>query len=97
MNGSKLIQFVDESEVGEQWLDFYKHSIKSYKKWFLKEGEFSRPNYQACHNAIKKYMPELEGFWLDLIDKTNANDLEAITSVSNHFDFKIRVSDKLIS
>jgi len=77
VNNTKLIQFIDEPKVGEQWLDFYNHSIKGYKKWFLKEGEFSRPNYQACHNAIKKYMPELEDFWLNLIKLTKANDLEA--------------------
>jgi predicted choloylglycine hydrolase len=77
MNKTKLIQFIDEEKIGSQWLDFYQQNLSGYKKWFLKEGEFKRPNYQACHNAIKKYMPEFEDFWLNLIEQTKANDLEA--------------------
>jgi predicted choloylglycine hydrolase len=77
VNNTKLIQFVDEPGIGENWLSFYKHSIEEYKKWFLKEGEFNRPDYQTCHMAIKKYMPEFEDFWLDIIKLTNATDLEA--------------------
>jgi len=77
VSGTKLFQFVDEPVIGEKWLDFYKGSKEGYKEWFLKEGEFSRPDYQTCHNAIKKYMPEFENFWLSLIEKTGAGDLEA--------------------
>jgi len=67
MNVTKLVQFVDEA----------KPAIEGYRKWFLHEGEFSRPNYQACHNAIKQYMPEFEAFWLSLIELTDADDLDA--------------------
>jgi predicted choloylglycine hydrolase len=74
---TKLVQFVDEENIGEKWLNFYQNALPSYKKWFLKEGEFNRPSYQTCLNAIKKYMPEMLDFYLDLLDKTNANDLEA--------------------
>ncbi len=77
MKNTKLVQFVHEDQPGDKWLAFYKQVIPGYRKWFLNEGEFGRPNYQACHNAIKKYMPELESFWLSLIDLTEANDLEA--------------------
>lgn len=77
MSKVKLIQFVEEADIGEEWLSFYHQSIEGYKKWFLKEGEFSRPSYQTCHNALKQYMPEFVDFWLQLIETTGADDLEA--------------------
>ena len=64
MNNTKYVQFIEEQQPSEKWLSFYKSSIEGYKKWFLKEGEFNRPNYQACHNAIKEYMPEFESIWI---------------------------------
>jgi len=77
MKNTKLVHFVNEDKPGEKWLAFYNDTIDGYKKWFLNEGEFNRPNYQACHNAIKEYMPELETMWLSLLELTNADDLEA--------------------
>lgn len=77
MKNTKLVQFVNEDKPGDKWLEFYKQTIAGYRKWFLQEGEFSRPNYQACHNAIKQYMPELEPLWLSLIEMTGADDLDA--------------------
>ncbi|MBT4838319.1 MAG: hypothetical protein HON94_13345 [Methylococcales bacterium] len=77
MNNTKYVQFIEEQQPSEKWLSFYKSSIEGYKKWFLKEGEFNRPNYQACHNAIKEYMPEFESIWMSLIELTDADDLES--------------------
>jgi len=77
MKNTKLVQFVDEARPGEKWLAYYRQAIEGYRKWFLQEGEFSRPNYQACHNAIKQYMPEFETLWLSLIELTDADDLDA--------------------
>ncbi|HHO59224.1 MAG TPA: hypothetical protein ENJ64_03200 [Thiotrichales bacterium] len=77
MKNTRLVQFVNEEKAGDKWLAFYRAAIDGYRKWFLSEGEFNRPNYQACHNAIKKYMPELEPLWLSLIELTGADDLEA--------------------
>lgn len=77
MNNTKLIQFVNEDVPGEKWLQFYQYSIEGYTKWFLQEGEFNRPDYQTCHNAIKQYMPEFESLWLSLIKLTGADDLQA--------------------
>jgi len=77
MKNTKLVQFIDEVKPGEKWLNYYQLSIDGYKKWFLNEGEFSRPDYQTCHNAIKEHMPEFESFWLSLLELTNADDLQA--------------------
>ena len=77
MKHVKLFQFIDEEKPGDKWLEFYQDTIKGYKKWFLQEGEFNRPNYLACYNAIKKYMPEFLPFWQDLIKQTKAGDLES--------------------
>ncbi len=77
MKNTKLVHFVNEDKLGEKWLSFYKETIASYKKWFLNEGEFNRPSYQTCHNAIKEHMPELESMWLAMIEITEADDLEA--------------------
>ncbi len=77
MKNIKLFQFIYEETPGEKWLTFYNNSIQSYKKWFLQEGEFNRPNYQACHNALEHYMPEFLPFWKNLIEQTNAGDLES--------------------
>ncbi len=77
MKHSKLVQFVAEERPAQKWLDYYRQSIDDYKKWFLHEGEFNRPDYQSCHNAIKEHMPEFEPFWLALCELTGADDLEA--------------------
>ena len=77
MKNTKFVQFIDEDKPGEKWLNYYQLSIDGYKKWFLNEGEFSRPDYQACHNAIKEHMPEFESFWLSLLELTDADDLQA--------------------
>lgn len=77
MQPVKLFQFVSEQSPDKKWLKFYQNSIESYKKWFLQEGEFSRPSYQACYNALEQYMPELLPFWLKLVELTEASDLEA--------------------
>ena len=77
MKYNKLVRFVNEDRPAEKWLEYYRAAIDDYKKWFLNEGEFVRPNYQACHNAIKTYMPEFEAFWLSLIELVDADDLES--------------------
>lgn len=77
MKNTKLVRFVNEDRLGGKWLSFYRETIDSYKQWFLNEGEFNRPSYQACHNAIKEHMPELEAMWLSMIELTEADDLEA--------------------
>ncbi len=77
MINSKLAQFVNEDRAGEKWLTFYNQTIEGYRKWFLQEGELSRPDYQTCHDAIKKHMPEFESLWLSLIELTHANELDA--------------------
>ncbi len=77
MQRIKLFQIVDEAKPGEKWLQFYTDTIDGYKKWFLQEGEFSRPSYQSCYNAMEKHMPELLPLWQQLIQLSNANDMEA--------------------
>jgi len=77
MKHIKFFQIIDEATLGEKWLKFYQASIQSYRKWFVQEGEFSRPSYQVCANAFEQYMPEFLPFWQDLIKLTDANDLEA--------------------
>ncbi len=77
MNNTKLAQFINEEKAGEKWLNFYQQTIEGYRKWFLHEGELSRPDYATCHQAIKQYMPEFESLWLSLIELTNADEMDA--------------------
>ncbi len=77
MINSKLVQFTNEDNVGEKWLEFYHQTIKGYRHWFLQEGEFSRPGIKSCQQAIQQYMPEFESLWLSLIELTGADDLDA--------------------
>lgn len=68
---------VAEDTPGQQWLDYYNSSIDAYRKWFLKEGEIKRPKLQECEAALKNYMPELYPMWEQLLNLTNADDLDA--------------------
>ncbi|HGX92424.1 MAG TPA: hypothetical protein ENK35_03825 [Candidatus Tenderia sp.] len=77
MKHSKQVQFVAEERPAEKWLAHYQLTLDDYKAWFLSEGEFNRPSYQACHNAIKEYMPEFEPLWQELIALCDGDDLEA--------------------
>ncbi|PCH61167.1 MAG: hypothetical protein COC04_06340 [Gammaproteobacteria bacterium] len=74
---SKRFQFVDEESAGDKWLAFYRESIASYRKWFLKEGELSRPSYMQCKQALEQYMPELVPMWEKLLELCDADDVDA--------------------
>jgi predicted choloylglycine hydrolase len=73
----KRFRFVDEAIPGAQWQQFYLESADSYRKWFLKEGEFNRPGYMECRKALLLHMPELVPLWESMIDLCGGGDLVA--------------------
>lgn len=73
----KRFRFVHEDKPGIKWAQFYTESAESYRKWFLKEGEFNRPSFHQCKKALQTYMPELLPLWETMIQLCNGGDLEA--------------------
>jgi len=73
----KHFQAISEEYPAELWLAYYRKALPGYRDWFLKEGEFNRPTYRQCANALAEHMPEMVPLWQHLIKLTQANDLES--------------------
>ncbi|MBF0198824.1 MAG: hypothetical protein HQL32_14000 [Planctomycetes bacterium] len=73
----KKFSAIEEEYPGEKWLDFYRHVDESYQNWFLKEGDFRRPSFAECQQALKTYMPEFVPLWEHLQKLCEANDKQA--------------------
>lgn len=68
---------LNEAYPGAKWKYVYDTTIEGYRQWFLKEGEFNRPSYMQCRNALQKHMPKLVPMWEHLVALGGGGDLEA--------------------
>jgi predicted choloylglycine hydrolase len=73
----KRFRIIEEEHPGEKWLDFYRETQLSYREWFKKEGDFSRPSYAQCRLALKEHMPELLPLWEHLLKISDGDDVTA--------------------
>jgi predicted choloylglycine hydrolase len=73
----KHFKSIEEDYPSTKWLNQYQIFKQGYVDWFLQEGEFSRPSYAQCKQALATYMPELIPIWEHLINLSSANDLES--------------------
>jgi len=73
----KRFQSIYEPYPGEKWKQTFEASKEGYRQWFLKEGEFNRPSYMQCRQALLQHMPELVPVWEHLVALSGGGDLEA--------------------
>lgn len=72
-----IFRSINEDHPGEKWLACFSQFAPGYRQWFLKEGEFNRPSYEACKQAIKHYLPKLYPLYKTLLKLTNSTDIDA--------------------
>ncbi len=75
MDKTLVFRTVHEETPGSKWRSLFDYHWKAYEQWFLAEGERERPAYLACHNALRRHMPELLGTYRALCDLAGGGDL----------------------
>jgi predicted choloylglycine hydrolase len=72
-----LFKAVREEMPGEKWREHTGRIWQDYERWFLQEGDKSRPGYLSCRRAIKEHMPELCEMWERLTELSGGTDRAA--------------------
>jgi len=72
-----LFKTIAEDKPGIRWQRHFHEFWPDYKRWFLSEGERSRPRYLTCQKKLKEYLPELHPIWEELTNLAGGGDLEA--------------------
>lgn len=65
---------IDEAKPGKKWQSVYHEHAKLYQRWYLYEGYKNRPDYRACRQKLRQYMPEIVGTYDTLCDLAGGSD-----------------------
>src|SRR5450755_2621181 len=68
---------IDEPEPGGRWQRRFKDAWPSYRSWFLRDGDASRPTYAEARRMLRLHMPELVPVWEHLAELAGGGDLQA--------------------
>ncbi|MGK2924182.1 MAG: C45 family autoproteolytic acyltransferase/hydrolase [Lysobacterales bacterium] len=67
-------QAIDEPAPGVKWKALFQQFWPAYHRWWLSQGETSRPTYLECRKALRKHMPELMPLYNRLADLAGGSD-----------------------
>ncbi len=65
---------IDEAVPGEKWTALFEQLWPAYKRFWLSEGELSRPTYLECVTAIGTHMPEVMPVYERLVELAGGSD-----------------------
>lgn len=65
---------IDESGTGKEWSALFRRLWPAYRRWWLSEGEASRPSYLDCRNAVRDHMPEMLALYDELAELAGGGD-----------------------
>lgn len=65
------------SEPGDAVAEQFRLAWPSYRRWFLHDGEESRPSYADSRDAVRAWMPEIYDDYLAYVEAVGGGDLEA--------------------
>jgi predicted choloylglycine hydrolase len=68
---------VDEPQPGENFQDAFAAMWPAYREWWLKEGEWARPDLGTCRAMLDKWMPELGPTFERLVELADGDPLAA--------------------
>ena len=68
---------VDEPQPGESWCAAFAAMWPAYRAWWLKEGEWARPDLTTCTAMLEKWMPELGPTFERLVELAGGDPLAA--------------------
>ncbi|WP_068110933.1 C45 family autoproteolytic acyltransferase/hydolase [Tropicimonas marinistellae] len=67
----------EEDDPGQKWSGLFAEYWPAYRAWWSREGLTARPTYRECHNAIKRWMPEIIDIYEELCELAGGGDAEA--------------------
>ncbi|MEO8106038.1 MAG: C45 family peptidase [Actinomycetes bacterium] len=66
-----------EDKPAEQWTALFRATWMGYRTWYTSQGLASRPDLEACEDALEEYMPELVPIWQRLVNLAGRDPLAA--------------------
>ncbi len=63
-----------EDRPGPIWARLFAEYWPAYHRWWLKEGELSRPTWLECRRALRTHMPEIADLWGELCELAGGGD-----------------------
>ena len=72
-----MFEAIDESTPGPKWRRVFDRHWHAYSRWFVRDGNRSRPTYLASIRALRKHMPELLPAYEAFATAAGGGDLEA--------------------
>ncbi len=68
---------VDEDRPGARWVALFNETWPAYRKWWLRQGEATRPTRQEAESALRFHMPELIPVYDELVALAGGHDSAA--------------------
>jgi predicted choloylglycine hydrolase len=68
---------IRELTPGPRWRQLFDATWAGYRRWYLSEGESTRPSVDLAHRMLERYMPELTGTWERLVELSGGDDTAA--------------------
>lgn len=66
-------RWIQEELPGPTWARLFERTWASYSRWFLKDGDEERPEFEVCRGQLDRHMPELLPIWDRLVELTGGN------------------------
>ena len=68
---------IDEELPAAKWQSLYADVWPSYRRWFLSQGNATRPSYVKSRLMLERHMPELVGTYDRLVELAGGGDVAA--------------------
>ncbi|MBE0414090.1 C45 family autoproteolytic acyltransferase/hydolase [Yoonia sp.] len=68
---------LSEDQPGPKWAGLFAEYWPAYKRWWMKDGEWARPTYAVCRQALTDHMPEMIPLYDQLCDLAGGSDRAA--------------------
>lgn len=68
---------LEEAQPGQTWAELFRTLWPAYRRWWLSQGESSRPSFLECRKAIQMHLPELEPLYQSLCELAGGGDVAA--------------------
>ncbi|MDN5788180.1 C45 family peptidase [Pseudorhodobacter sp.] len=66
-----------EGQPGAAWKKVFAHGWPGWREWFLSRGGDSGPQLDESQRALRRYMPEMESLWEQLVAEVDGDDVAA--------------------
>ena len=73
----RAFEAIAEDRPGTKWQALFQRHWPAYKRWFLSEGDKTRPFYLSSVRMLKQHMPELLPTYERLVELAGGGDIAA--------------------